>query len=201
VIVGHFTPAYRELISAQMADCRQMSAAWARSQGHAWHQHWRSCCSIDVARNGAVAWSRKHGHDWLMMQDSDCWATGEEPALESLMRTLTDDEDAAVVAAGFRLRTGDERFSTVPWMPDDICQADQVGAGMMLIDMVALAELPLPWFITSLSDDGTSVTCGEDTHFSRIVRAAGHVIVADGTIPTMHGDIVGLSNGVTSCSR
>lgn len=179
--IGHYVPAYGQRVHVQVAMALAREAAWCEASGHQHVPFFTDIIGVDRARNTAAELAYRSGCDLLLMQDADTYALPEHNY--SAIRPLLA-HGAAVVGAAYASRNRD-RMNCEPARPGEVYEG-VVGTGLMLIDLRKLAELPRPWFAYRVAADGMTVECGEDLHFCRLVKAAGHSVLVDYTIPTGH---------------
>ena len=186
--IGHAFPAYRHVIDSRAADCREECALWAQRAGHEWVRlPTQPTCTIEWNRNLIVASARLLEVDLLMMQDADAWVPPiSGPVLPMLMDSM-ESTGAALVVPVFTAR-GKGRPMVFPLLHGQIFDAEVISGSMMLLDMRLLRNLPTPWFRFKFGEDGVKMLEREDLFFARLVRSAGHRVIADWTIPTCHLD-------------
>lgn len=183
--IAHVVPAYGQRVHVSVAMAFAREAAWCEHEGHVHVPFFTDVIGVDRARNIAVSLAIKAGCDLLLMQDADTFAQPEHnySALCPLLATMRQQDAAAVgVAVASRNR---DRMNCEPARPGEVYEGE-VGTGLMLIDLRKLADMPRPWFVYQVADDGETVRCGEDLYFCRRVKAAGHKVLVDYTIPTGH---------------
>jgi hypothetical protein len=185
VRIAHVVPAYGQRVHVQVAMAFAREAAWCESQGHMHVPFFTDMIGVDRARNVAVSTALRAKCDLLLMQDADTYALPEHnySALACLTVTM-QQRDAAVVGAAVAHRSGD-KMCCEPARPGEIYEG-KVGTGLMLIDLRKLADMPRPWFVYAVADDGESVRIGEDLYFCQRVKAAGHRVLVDYTVATGH---------------
>ena len=182
--VAHFVPAYRSTMHAEVAMGLARDAAWCASVGWDHAPFYADCNGIARARNLGLRTAQANDCDLLLMQDADTFALPTAgSALAHLFRNLRKS-DAAVIGAAVLIRNGDG-VNCEPATPGEVYDGE-VGTGLMLIDLRKLASLPLPWFVQRDTADGCGVDVGEDIGFCRAVKAAGHRVLVDYSIPTGH---------------
>jgi hypothetical protein len=183
--VAHLLPAYRGTVHAEVAIGMSRDAIVCAERG--W-KHVPFCVDahgIDRVRNMGVRIAYDNGADLLLMQDADTFTIAPAfGSLEPLLATM-EKHDAAAVGAAVVVRNGNT-MNVEPARPGESYEGE-VGTGLMLIDLRKLAELPRPWFRTTLHDDGERVRCSEDIGFCRLLKTHGHKVIADYTVQTGHG--------------
>jgi len=185
VRIGHLVPAYGQRVHVQVALAFAREASWCEHAGHVHVPFFVDMIGVDRSRNTAVSLAIKAKCDFLLMQDADTYALPEHnySAMSALLETMTA-HDVAAVGAAVASRNRD-RMNCEPARPGEVYEGE-VGTGLMLIDLRKLADLPRPWFRYEVAADGETVQCGEDLYFCRRVKAAGHKVLVDYTIPTGH---------------
>lgn len=178
----HFMPAYRGMVQMEAAYSMMRDMFWAMRNAHEFVPVYRNSMWVQRTRNWALKGAIENGYDLLLMQDADVFADGCT-ALQRLHSTM-HEWSGAVVGASYMHRGG-QKMNANPARPGEVYEGE-VGTGLMLIDVKALAKVPGPWFELTLNEAGTDVACGEDIHFCRHVKAHGLRVLVDATIPTGH---------------
>ena len=173
--VAIFTPAYREQVHVRTAYTLGREVAWVLSRGGDAHPFYVAGCSVDRARNYAVKQALAQGFDLLLMIDADVYVPDPRPALDVLGGAL----DLGAGAAGAIVIGRDGRPNTGP-------NPGEVGTGLMLINLRAIAGIAGPWFKTELGPDGTTIECGEDLYFCRLLRRHGLDVRVVANLETAH---------------
>lgn len=188
--IGHFIPAYREVVRAQVAFNMLENLASLKAQEEAYGGHieyypwYRSSCHIVRSRNAALRTAIDRDYDFLLMQDSDCFLRmGHGGGLTHLLRTI-GETSAAAVGAVFVCRD-QGRVNCSPARPGRVYEGE-VGTGLMLIDVRQAAAVEPPWFVLQLDETGEVVELSEDIYFCRRLRESGKRVVVDYTLPTGH---------------
>ncbi len=183
--VGHFVPAYRSQVHAEVAMSLAREAAWCESKKWTHVPFYVDATGIARARNIAVEMAYRSRCDLLLMQDSDCFALPDAnySAIAAMWRSM-HNVGGHVLGLAIAVRNGDG-MNCEPANPGHVYEGD-VGTGLMLIDLRPLRDLPRPWFRQVDSASGDTVECGEDINFCRHVRAHGYRVWIDYTIPTGH---------------
>lgn len=177
-------PAYRQQVAIQTAYAWQQDALTCVELGWRPLPLWCDNSGIPRARNVLVREAYAAGARLLLTMDADTFPMVPEGGLAHMWQTMSA-HGAAVVGAAVVTRNG-TRVNCHPSQPGE-CYPGEVGTGYMLIDLVKLRDLPRPWFVQQDSEDGCGVTCGEDIGFCRKVRAAGHTVIVNYSLPTGHG--------------
>ena len=181
--IGYYVPAYRETVTMAHVYTRLFDQTWASAKGYELAHFHSSSSNIAMQRNWAIKRARQEECNYLMMLDSDCGVEGHEPALKRMLYTM-HNQDAALVGLPFIARTRD-KVTAEPANPGRV-YVGEVGTGCVLIDMGALEDVALPWFVDELTEDGTERKCGEDIHFCRKLEELGKTCIIDYTLPTIH---------------
>ena len=177
-------PAYRQTVAVQTA------YAWAQDAMTALEMGWRpllltvDCHGVARARNQFVEIAMKEGARLLLMMDSDTFPTPPWGGLKDMWAAMTET-GAAVVGAAYPMRNGNVMCCN-PVKPGEVYEADKVGTGYMLIDLVKLRDLPKPWFVYEVAADGIETTRGEDVYFCELIREHGHKLVVNYRLQMAH---------------
>jgi hypothetical protein len=165
-----------------------LEAAWCTANGVRHVPAFADMHGVDRARNKAVEIADESGADYLLMQDADCFYRHLQGvgrggfAIESLMIAI-EEHDSAAAALVFPVRNG-QHLNVEPLRPNTTCVAEKIGAGVLLLDMRRLKNVPRPFFRYVWNDDGSMV--GEDIYFCRHIQRHGLSIAADCTMVTFH---------------
>jgi len=84
------------------------------------------------------------------------------------------------------LRVTDGQYLSVDeWEEGELVEVDATGAGCLMFDMTVFKEIPYPWFKFK-KDVDTGAVIGEDIGFCQSLKAIGHKIFVDTTVPSGH---------------
>lgn len=126
--------------------------------------------------------------DYLLLVDSDMIFPPN-----ALVRLMT--HNVPMVAANYRTRHGRGRSAAfteanelVEPKASGLESVAAVGLGFCLLKPPILANVPKPWFVTEIGDEGELVN-GEDVHFCNQVRSAGIPIYIDHALSREVGHI------------
>lgn len=196
--IMHAVPAYRGRLHALVAQGMARDAHWCARSGWSYTSAYINLGQLDVARNNMVRAARDAGCDLLLMQDEDVFGADDVGVLERLVGTMQRTQ-AAVVGAVCRARDGKHvnccvGASRQTGLPPDgaVTFEGRVGTGAMLVNLRDLAAKPMPWFRFINSPDGLALAVGEDFGFCDDVRAAGHRVIVDAGIRTVHAEELSL---------
>lgn len=186
--VGHWIPAYRGQVRAEIVGQAMRDCASVNSQSIPYSFWWTDSSDLPRARNEALQTAIDSGLTHLLMQDSDVFAPAG--ALGALLETCTE-RDATMVAAVCGLRRGTGQANVLPYQEGDIYEAELVGTGLLLINVEKLKALAYeyhgPFFARTYKDNAQSVAdIGEDVFFSILVRNLGGNIWVNGRVETVH---------------
>lgn len=170
--VGIFTPCYREMVHIGQSYMLARLCVSLAQAGMRPDPFYRASACLDASRNWAVNEARRRECHVLLMVDADVFTT-EPTFLADMIDSIKTG--AAVCGAVVSTRGGKENATA----------DDEVGTGLMLIDLRKLTDLPMPWFRTELNESG-EVAIGEDINFCRRVTAHGRRVVALRSFPTTH---------------
>jgi hypothetical protein len=172
VKVGIFTPCYREQVHIGTAYMLARLCVSLSSAGMRPDPFYRASAQLDASRNWAIHEARSRECHVLLMCDADVFTT-EPTFLADMIDELK--RGAAVIGAAVSTRGGRV----------NVTADDEVGTGLMLIDLRKLTDLPMPWFQTELDERG-QVRTGEDIAFCRRVTAHGRRVAICRSFPTTH---------------
>ena len=151
--------------------------------------------SRDVAhnRNDLVKQALNDGVSHLIMLDSDqiyekdiiiklaAWAAKGKNCVVGPVHRRYDPFELILMRGepdNYRWISDEEKYS------GDLIEIDAAGTGCIMFSMLALLDLPMPWFEISKTPEGQ--TMGEDVRFCYHLRKAGYQIQADTSIEIGH---------------
>jgi len=171
---------------------RETSMALAGAEHSALSRGWRVSLDpvciqpTDVARNSVLVWARTRECSHVLMVDADTWLEPGDDGLGVLFDELSSNDGTAIGAVC--VMRGSNSVNASTYRPDATYRCDLVGAGILLIDVVALDRLcDGPWFSFTRSSDGSVVVCAEDIRFCLRVAELGGTMLATTKLRTRHG--------------
>ena len=137
--IGHYVPAYNELINISIASQVIRDAFAVAELGHAYRFWGAHSCDLLAMRNQALDKALSLGLDFLLMQDADVYSEALTGPLVRLLHSALETK-ATVTGALVSTRTDPPRANTWPVHVGEIYEADKMGTGMVLLDLNRIRE-------------------------------------------------------------